>query len=128
YRPDLCAPGGEVELSPEEWHHAARVCRVREGDTLEATDGLGRLAVLRVRAVRANVRAELESIRFLPRSARAWVLTGMPEGGRVDWMVEKLAELGVERWLPLDCERSRGRDGAARRGRWERIAVAAMKQ
>src|SRR5207237_366096 len=47
---------------------------------------------------------------------------------RGDWLVEKLAEIGVELWQPLDCERARWRAGEARLERWRRLARAALCQ
>jgi 16S rRNA (uracil1498-N3)-methyltransferase len=54
------------------------------------------------------------------------VLCGAPEGERADWLVEKLAELGVATWQPVDCERAMWR----KRGlaRWDRLAIAALRQ
>jgi 16S rRNA (uracil1498-N3)-methyltransferase len=58
----------------------------------------------------------------------AWMLCGAPEGERGDWLVEKLAELGVACFQPVDCARGSWRTGGARRQRWERLAVAALRQ
>jgi 16S rRNA (uracil1498-N3)-methyltransferase len=45
---------------------------------------------------------------------------------RIEWLVEKLVEIGVDRITPLRCMRSERRDINAERLR--KIAVAAMKQ
>jgi 16S rRNA (uracil1498-N3)-methyltransferase len=55
-------------------------------------------------------------------------MTGEPEGQRADWMVEKLAELGVTLWLPLSCARSPWPAAPARLDRWDRLATAALRQ
>jgi 16S rRNA (uracil1498-N3)-methyltransferase len=52
--------------------------------------------------------------------------TGLRTSGRGDWLVEKLAELGVTDLQPLDTERARW--PAGRDARWERLAVAALRQ
>ncbi len=128
YVPDLGPAGAEVELSPDESHHVARVCRAGTGTVVEATDGRGARARLVILATGRAVRARIEHVEQDVRLARAWVISGAPEGARVDWMIEKLAELGVERWLPVDTERAAWPQGARRSARWERIAVAALKQ
>lgn len=129
--PELPEASGMVELSREESHYLMRVCRAREGDGALATDGRGALARLRVASVGERVRAEVESIeRGLPDQARrrAWILCGAPEGQRADWLVEKLAELGVEAWQPIDCARGHWRATAGTLARWRRLAVAALRQ
>ena len=128
YVPDLAACGETVLLSAAESHYVARVCRARAGDALEATDGLGRLALLRVASTGPRVGASVERVRSVPRPGHAWALCGAPEGQRAAWLVEKLAELGVARLTPLECSRGRwggwGRTGP----RLERVAIAAMRQ
>lgn len=126
--PDLGPPGTGLALSGSESHYLARVCRARVGDVATATDGRGAAAVLRLTSVGVTVRAEVESIDREERSRRAWMWCGAPEGARADWLVEKLAELGVEVWQPLNCERGEWALGSDRRGRWERLAIAALRQ
>ncbi len=128
YVPDLAGAGGEIELSAAESHYVARVCRARAGEWVEASDGRGGVARLVLVAVGPRVRARVEALERRPRARRAWMLCGVPEGQRDDWMVEKLAELGVERMCPIESERGRWDGFARRRERWERLAVAALKQ
>jgi 16S rRNA (uracil1498-N3)-methyltransferase len=126
YIPGALELGACIDLPPEEAHYVARVCRARIGEQVEATDGVGTLAALRILAVRGRVRAEVVSLRRVERRRRGWVLCGAPESERADWLVEKLAELGVERLIPVECARGRWRGG--RRRRWERLTVAALRQ
>ena len=126
--PDLGAAGSEVDLSATESHYVARVCRARAGDTLEGTDGRGAVGTLRVMTADRVVRVAVERVERRERSRRAWLLCGEPDGQRDDWMVEKLAELGIERWVPMDSERCRWDGVSRRRERWERLAIAALKQ
>lgn len=128
YVPDLMRAGVELELSDAESRYVATVCRVRGGETVVGADGRGLRAVLTILATGRRVRARVESIEAVTRACRAWMVTGAPEGNRDDWLVEKLAELGVERWIPLDCERGGWTCEARRRERWERLSTAAMKQ
>jgi 16S rRNA (uracil1498-N3)-methyltransferase len=128
YVPDLQSAGATVTLSAPESHYVGRVCRARAGDRVTATDGRGRIANLRIAGVGARVSARVEVVDERERARRAWVLGGAPEGRRADWLVEKLAELGVERWQPLECERAGWGHQAGRAARWRRIAIAAMKQ
>jgi 16S rRNA (uracil1498-N3)-methyltransferase len=128
YLPGLPEPGSRFDLPPAEAHYVARVCRARVGERVEATDGRGARAALRLIEVRRGVVVEIEAVTREPALRRSWVLCGVPEGERADWLVEKLAELGVGRFLPVDALRGRWRTASGRRGRWERLAIAALRQ
>ncbi len=128
YLPELLEPGSRLRLSPEDGHYVARVCRARAGELLEATDGRGALASLRLVEARGGVVVEVESVRRWGRGRRAWVLCGAPEGERADWLVEKLAELGVERLVLVDFAVRAWKRAEARRTRWGRLAIAALRQ
>ena len=95
---------------------------------MEATDGRGARAALRLIEVRRGVVVEIETVTREPARRRSWVLCGAPEGERADWLVEKLAELGIGRFLPVDTARGRWRMASGRRARWERLAIAALRQ
>ena len=119
------AAGASFDLAPEAAHHARRVCRARLGDRLTATDGRGRVALLTLES-EAPPRVRIAELRSVPRGRMAWVLCGAPEDGRGDWLVEKLAELGVTTFQPLVCARHPWRRVNAER--WRRLAVAATCQ
>ena len=115
-------------LGGDDAHYVARVCRANPGDLVTATDGAGTIASLELLAVRGEVRARLASRRELPRGARAIVACGAPEKDRANWLVEKLAELGVAELQPLECTRGGWERFASRRERFERLAAAALRQ
>lgn len=126
--PELAGPGGELDLGDEDSHYVLRVCRARTGDLVSATDGRGTLATLRVIQAGRTARARVESREAAADPGRARVACGAPEGQRADWLVEKLAELGVRLLQPLDTERGAWERFDSRRERLERIAIAALRQ
>lgn len=128
FLPDLRSEGGEIVLAADDAHWVARVCRADPGDLVTATDGAGTVATLEVLAVRGEVRVRLASRRDVPRGARAIVACGAPEKERADWLVEKLAELGIAELHPLECARGGWERFAARRDRFERLTAAALRQ
>lgn len=125
---ELDKTGARVTLSMEESHYLLRVCRVRDGDRVIATDGRGTRATVRIVAARSPVSIEIEVTDFRARSREAWLLCGSPEGERGDWMVEKLGELGVGVLQPVECERGGWSRAGARMERWRRLARAALRQ
>jgi 16S rRNA (uracil1498-N3)-methyltransferase len=128
YLPGLPEPGARLELAAADAHYVARVCRAGVGERVEATDGRGARATLRLVEVRRGVLVELETVTHEPAPRESWVLCGAPEGERADWLVEKLAELGVGRFVPVDAVRGRWRAAGGRRARWVRLAIAALRQ
>ena len=134
----------EICLSPEEEHHLLDVLRARLGDTVVIFDGQGREAqALLVPAVRepdAKRKRGQSGIALrvvkMGDSARPPVsLTlaqALPKGQRMDWIVEKAAELGASVILPIVTERVVTRltekQKVERRDRWNRVALSAAKQ
>lgn len=127
YLPELRVSGPRFALGGDEAHYARRVVRLRERELVRATDGAGRIATLRVERTGPELVLAVEHVEDLPRPAPARLLCGAPEGERGDWLVEKLAELGVTELQPVDTERARWPE-RTRDQRWERLAVAALRQ
>lgn len=126
--PGLGAAGDSVAFTAWDLHYLTRVCRARAGDRVTATDGRGRVATIRLAAGGGGLAGTVESVEARARTKVARVLCGAPEDGRGDWLIEKLAELGVAVFQPVDCERGGWERAARRRERWERLAVAALRQ
>ena len=97
-----------ITVTGDEHHHLARVLRARPGDAITLFDGAG--GELEARVVRVG-RAETElaagagagrrRARDAPRAGAPLVLlTAVPRGGRMDFLVQKCSELGVSRIVP----------------------------
>jgi len=126
--PRLPETGGRGTLEDDERHHVVNVCRARPGDTATASDGAGWRAMIRLLEVGRVVTFEVERVERVQRMRNATIACGAPEGSRADWLVEKLAEFGIDRFQPLDCERGGWRWSTSRAARLDRVALAAMKQ
>lgn len=118
----------EIVIAGDEAHYLARVVRVRVGERVTATDGHGGIATLEVIETGASVRARVLARGRQERTATLELWCGAPEGDRADWLIEKLGELGVATFVPVQCERARWERAEARRERWERLATAALRQ
>jgi len=101
---------GEPRLQREDEQHAARVLRLRPGDSLVGLDGRGGRHPLRVRAVRKGL-LELEvagPVEVVPGPGEAdaalpWfeVAVAWPRRNRVESMVGRLVQLGAAAIRPL---------------------------
>ncbi|MEW6336614.1 MAG: RsmE family RNA methyltransferase [Acidobacteriota bacterium] len=121
---------GEL-LVPEAPARHARVARVQPGDPIEVLDLAGAVAVGRLlRWEGGACRVSLERIereRGEP-SAPLVLALGLLHTAAFDWAVEKAAELGATRIVPVVSERSQGGRHESRVDRWRRIAAAAVAQ
>ena len=63
---------------------------------------------------------------------RLTLVQGLPKGDKMDFIIQKATELGVNRIIPLACERAvvklTGDKQQRRLDRWQRIALEAAKQ
>lgn len=127
YLPGLALAGNRITLDAEDARYVAKVVRARDGERLTATDGAGLRATLVVECTRPEVVLVVEVREQVPRPAESRLLCGAPEGERGDWLVEKLAELGVTEFQPVHTERLHWPEHL-RLERWERLSVAALRQ
>jgi len=98
--------GPELALSTAQWRRLTKVLRLRRGDAVSYTDGLGAVGTGTV-LDRSLVRGEE---REAPRGRELWVAAAPPANkDRQRFLVEKVAELGVARLLWLRTERGKGR-------------------
>ena len=132
--PPGTANGAEVQLSPEESHHALRVLRLAPGDAVTLLDGAGveaRGSVLAAdkRTVRVGVR---ERLVHPPLPCAVTLLQALPKGRLMDSIVEKATELGAARIVPLLTEHTVSRPdedhAASKLEKWRTTAPEAVKQ
>ena len=127
YSPDIAET---LTLPESDSHHAVKVLRMREGDALQVIDGHGHLYTCRLTEAHAKHAAvQITECREqpLPWGQRLTVAVAPTKHlDRMEWLVEKLTEIGVNRIVPILCERSERRELKAERLR--KIAVSAMKQ
>ena len=130
YTPELLGPG-EFNLTGAEAHHLVAVRRFSPGDSITLFNGDGNdypavvlgtskkyvsLNILRVEAVD----------RELPFSLV--VASALPKGDRGDFLIEKLTELGVTRFVPLITTRSVVQPKESAVEKFQRAVIEASKQ
>lgn len=133
YAPPTAWSGESVELPSDESRHAAKVMRVTPPDVITVTDGEGRIARCAVSTVEPLVRATvLESESRRRPKPQIVIYQGAAKSGKLDDMVERLAELGVAEVWAFTSERAVARWDEAKAGklgeRWSSIARSAAKQ
>lgn len=129
---EILADAGPVALGEAEAHHLRDVLRARPGEALRLVDGRGAARDARVAAVsRREVLVERlgEVLSLPPPPARIVLFQCIAKPARMDWLLEKAGELGVERVVPVLSARvvARVRRGEAPE-RWRRLLEAALCQ
>ena len=131
---DGVGPGGLVEVTGDEAHHAVAVRRMRVGEALVLTDGAGRSAAGTVSETgKRSLTVLVSSVSRTPvPSPELVVVQALPKGDRGELAVEVLTEVGVATIVPWAAERSvavwRGERAVKSLARWRSTAREAAKQ
>jgi 16S rRNA (uracil1498-N3)-methyltransferase len=125
--------GEVVHLTGDEAAHAARVLRIRTGEVITVADGSGAVVTATVTHVGSTVDAAVSDRRRVPQpTPRVTVMPAVPKSGKLDLVVQKLTELGVDAIVPWFAERTivrwDDRKRAAHADRLAAIAREAAKQ
>ena len=119
-------------------HHAHTVLRLREGDPIVLFNGLG--GEYRARLVRtpgagtSSLHADLLGFDPVEREARLAItlIQALTTSDKIDWVIEKAVEVGVQRVIVAGAARSTVRLEPARRERrlqqWRELVIAACCQ
>jgi 16S rRNA (uracil1498-N3)-methyltransferase len=122
---------GTVPLEGAEAHHLAAVCRVRAGDRVCLFNGDGHEYPALVQSVeRRTVVLEVAGIESPQRELgfHLEVAAPLPKGDRAQFLVEKLTELGVTTFVPLQTRRSMVHPRESKAEKLERWVIEASKQ
>lgn len=90
-------------LAEDDVHHLSRVLRLREGESVTASDGRGRWRSCRFQANSLKVDGDIESGESV---TGVTVLFALGKGDKPEIVAQKLTELGVSRIVPFVAERS----------------------
>ncbi|MBQ7028712.1 MAG: 16S rRNA (uracil(1498)-N(3))-methyltransferase, partial [Thermoguttaceae bacterium] len=108
-----------------------KVLRQKIGDEATLFDGTGKEYRCEITSI-AKERVELAVLETREDSREPDValtaVVALPKGDRQKWALEKLTELGVRRFIPLDAERADVKFDANVRERLERQVLEASKQ
>jgi 16S rRNA (uracil1498-N3)-methyltransferase len=126
--------GAELELPAAAARHV-QVLRLQPGGVITLFNGEGgehRATILRMG--RSDVAVRVDGFEAVEREPvrRVHLALGMPANERMDWLVEKAAELGVASVQPLHTAHSvlrlSGERATKKQGHWQQVAVAACEQ
>jgi 16S rRNA (uracil1498-N3)-methyltransferase len=115
-------------LSEEESRHCIKALRYKKGDIISVTNGKAEVAKVaivndNIKACEVNIveRKKVEQRRFLHLA-----IAPTKNADRIEWLVEKATELGVEKISLIKTERTER--NFLKKERLEKIAISALKQ
>ncbi len=124
----------DIEVNPvlpeSDSQHCVRVLRMGEGDMIEVVDGKGfRYSCRIVDAHHKHAMVEVVEKKPWPLPWRQSITVAVAptkHNDRMEWLLEKLVEIGINRFIPVKCRFSERKE--IKTERLEKIAVSAMKQ
>lgn len=132
---ELPESAGPFVLEGPEGRHAVSVRRLRAGEPVAFTDGVGRGARGTVEASEGKDRLRVRIEEFLvepPEQPRVTVVQALVKGDRGELAVETMTEVGVDRIVPWAASRSiaqwKAERGAKALAKWRATAREAGKQ
>ena len=135
HAPGVRAPGQDLVLSGEEFHHLRHVLRLQVGDTLSLFDGIGKgfqASLVEMDRQRAVLKVGAEELPSPESPLELHLGLALAKGEKLDLMVQKGTELGVFAFHPLVTRRSDlkldSERAESRLNRWRRVALEACKQ
>lgn len=99
---------GSIRVEGPQAHYLMAVMRTKHGDPVKLFDGtsgewLGIVESLGKRDLTLNVTEKLRECEIVPD---LWLCAAPLKKGRIDWLVEKACELGVDRVMPVLTRRT----------------------
>lgn len=126
--------GSRVGLKEVDAAHLARVRRARPGDRIHVSDGMGRVWLVELTTASATeTEGEVIEETFIEKpKPNLAVLQGLAKGTKIDFVVQKLVEMGIDALGVFVSERSVPEWNEDRRSkanaRWQMIGREAAKQ
>ncbi|MFZ2542373.1 MAG: 16S rRNA (uracil(1498)-N(3))-methyltransferase [Gallionella sp.] len=126
---------GSFDLPQAVAHHAIRVLRLREGDTVGIFDGIGnecRGLIAEISGKRVVVGNITTTSTNRESPLQVELAQALSSSEKMDWVIQKATELGVTEIQPLDTERSVAKLTAERTTKrlehWQQVAISACEQ
>ena len=129
YHPQFNNDVHVITLSELESLHASKSRRLKVGDKVKIINGNGLIGNGEIAKLQAKqVEIQILDRQFLAQPPKITIASALAKGDRTKSMVDKLTQLGVTEFIPLNCERSVTKYKPSMQQKWQRIAIEACKQ
>jgi 16S rRNA (uracil1498-N3)-methyltransferase len=118
-----------ITLDEDTSRHVVQVLRMKKGEQLHLTDGLGHLLLAEITDDhKKHCTVTIREVGFTPAAERkvTVAISNIKNASRFEWFLEKASEVGVSEIIPLVCERTEKE--RFRYDRMNAICISAMLQ
>lgn len=126
----------EVMITGEDVNHIKNVIRLKAGDEISVSNGADgkdyrcTIEALGEDTIRCKLQAVKEAQAELP--AKVYLFQGLPKGDKMEFIIQKMVELGVYEIIPVAMKRCvvklDEKKAKSKTARWQGISEAAAKQ
>ncbi|MEI8176951.1 MAG: 16S rRNA (uracil(1498)-N(3))-methyltransferase [Candidatus Omnitrophota bacterium] len=127
--------GDTIVVTGDEAHHIVDVMRMGEGDGVVAFDGTGREYVGIIKKIsRGGLEITIANVidATIRKGPLVTLVQALPKRAKIEYIIEKATELGVDEIIPLITERTIVKVSIEKRpdklAHWQSIALSAAKQ
>jgi 16S rRNA (uracil1498-N3)-methyltransferase len=126
--------GSSIKLEDSDIKHIRKVLRLSKGDKIIIFNGekefLAELKIVGNEVVMAEILEVTKVKDFSIQTTEVTIFQGLLRAGKIDSLIEKLTELGIDKIVPVECEFSQMKLDTAEKKieRWKKIAISAAKQ
>jgi 16S rRNA (uracil1498-N3)-methyltransferase len=116
-------------LDEDTSRHVVQVLRMKQGEQLHLTDGLGHLLLAEITDDhKKHCSVTVRDVTFTPAAERkvTIAISNIKNASRFEWFLEKASEVGITEIIPLVCERTEKE--RFRYDRMNAICISAMLQ
>lgn len=123
-------PSSQIpEIAGSDVHYLRDVLRAKVNDPIELLDGTGKIYEAKISKIeKGKIVCIIISSRQQESepSVKVTLAQALPKARKMDFIIEKCTELGIERIIPMLTERTVGK--SAKLDRWRKIAKEAAEQ
>jgi len=135
YHPEQLICGEETTLTAEASNHLVKVLRTSPGSPVIVFNGDGfdyQATTLDNNARKTRVAIEMKIEKSNESNLDITLIQGLSRHDRMDATIQKSIELGVNRIIPVLCQRSNAKLDASKREKklshWKKVAISACEQ
>lgn len=134
YLPQAAALGQVIDLDEEVLHYLSRVLRILDQTEMwiwngQGSDFVGQVQYLSKKTAQIQLTQGPFDRSLSELKRPVYILQGLPEGDKMDWVLEKCTELGAAGFVPVQAQRSvvklKGERVTKRQAHWERVVQSA---
>lgn len=122
-------------IAGDDYHHIARVMRMKEGDQIICVTPLNKSAVCAIAEI-TDEQVITEVVQWISGtselSIEVTIVSGLPKGDKLEWIIQKGTELGAFQFIPFISARSvvkwDEKKAEKKLERWQKIAKEAAEQ